>query len=137
MHSFFLLSFFGMNRNKQCSLQDLRWNSINYDGVKFWWQVWSFLHYEKIGESAGQECKGALQETNKLLELGLKENRKAVKSLFNATEVSLFLILSSSVRMELEVPLYSNKFLKSTAWCWCWFFILNGRCSGYGGKNYP
>lgn len=48
------------------------------------------IHYEKIGESAGQECKLALQETNKLLELGLKVKNKAVKSLFNATEVSLF-----------------------------------------------
>ena len=41
----------------------------------------------QIGESAGQECKDALEETNKLLELGLKVNRKAVKALFNATEL--------------------------------------------------
>lgn len=44
-----------------------------------------FARYAQIGESAGQECKAALQETNKLLEVGLKVNRKAVKALFNAT----------------------------------------------------
>ncbi|XP_010489503.1 PREDICTED: probable serine protease EDA2 isoform X2 [Camelina sativa] len=49
--------------------------------------VYEFSEFDKqIGESAGQECKAALQETNKLLELGLKVNNKAVKSLFNATE---------------------------------------------------
>lgn len=45
------------------------------------------FRYAQIGESAGQECKAALQETNKLLEIGLKVNRKAVKALFNATEL--------------------------------------------------
>ncbi|CAA7022121.1 unnamed protein product [Microthlaspi erraticum] len=44
---------------------------------------------QQISESAGQECKAALQETNKLLELGLKVKAKAVKSLFNATELGV------------------------------------------------
>ncbi|CAH8305117.1 unnamed protein product [Eruca vesicaria subsp. sativa] len=47
----------------------------------------SAFDQQQIGESAGQECKDALQETNKLLELGLQVNRKAVKALFNATEL--------------------------------------------------
>ncbi|KAF3565790.1 hypothetical protein DY000_02012056 [Brassica cretica] len=50
--------------------------------------VYDFSAFDQqIGESAGQECKDALEETNKLLELGLKVNRKAVKALFNATEL--------------------------------------------------
>lgn len=65
--------------------------------------------YEQIGESAGQECKAALQETNKLLELGLKVNAKAVKALFNATEVSSLSLCLELMIMEVEVPLQSNK----------------------------
>ncbi|XP_033134324.1 probable serine protease EDA2 [Brassica rapa] len=50
--------------------------------------VYDFSAFDQqIAESAGQECKDALQETNKLLEIGLKVNRKAVKALFNATEL--------------------------------------------------
>ncbi|KAG5382471.1 hypothetical protein IGI04_033941 [Brassica rapa subsp. trilocularis] len=50
--------------------------------------VYEFSAFDQqIGESADQECKAALQETNKLLEIGLKVNRKAVKALFNATEL--------------------------------------------------
>lgn len=57
--------------------------------------VWSYgVYFEQIGESAGPECKAVLQKTNKLLELRLKVNGKAVKALFNATEVSLFLSFS-------------------------------------------
>ncbi|KAL0794294.1 hypothetical protein Bca101_065671 [Brassica carinata] len=50
--------------------------------------VYDFSAFDQqIGESAGQDCKAALQETNKLLEIGLKVNGKAVKALFNATEL--------------------------------------------------
>lgn len=42
---------------------------------------------EQIGESVGPECKPVFQEINKLVELGLKVNNKAMKALFNATEV--------------------------------------------------
>ncbi|KAG7584229.1 Peptidase S28 [Arabidopsis suecica] len=52
--------------------------------------VYEFTEFDQqIGESAGQECKLVLQETNKLLELGLKVNNKEVKSLFNATELDV------------------------------------------------
>ncbi|KFK40185.1 hypothetical protein AALP_AA3G341500, partial [Arabis alpina] len=44
---------------------------------------------QQIGESAGQECKAALQETNKLMELRLKVNGRSVKALFNATELDV------------------------------------------------
>uniref|UniRef100_M4D5B2 Serine carboxypeptidase S28 family protein n=1 Tax=Brassica campestris TaxID=3711 RepID=M4D5B2_BRACM len=52
--------------------------------------VYEFPEFDQqIGESAGPECKAALQETNKLVELGLKVNNKAVKALFNATELDV------------------------------------------------
>ncbi len=41
----------------------------------------------QIGESAGPECKAALQETNQLVEQRLATDRKAVKALFGAAEV--------------------------------------------------
>ncbi|CAN8229167.1 unnamed protein product [Cochlearia groenlandica] len=52
--------------------------------------VYQFPEFDQqIGESAGPECKAALQETNKLLELALKVNNKAMKALFNATELDV------------------------------------------------
>ena len=49
----------------------------------------SFQYYllMQIGESAGAECKAALQETNKLVEQRLATDAKAVKTLFGAAEV--------------------------------------------------
>lgn len=41
----------------------------------------------QIGESAGPECKAALQETNRLVEQRLAANGKAVRGLFGATQV--------------------------------------------------
>lgn len=41
----------------------------------------------QIGESAGAECKAALQETNELVEQRLATDAKAVKTLFGAAEV--------------------------------------------------
>ncbi|KAL1191913.1 putative serine protease EDA2 [Cardamine amara subsp. amara] len=52
--------------------------------------IYEFSKFDQqIGESAGQECKVALQETTKLLESRLKVNGKAVKALFNATELDV------------------------------------------------
>lgn len=52
--------------------------------------VYEFPEFDQqIGESAGPECKAALQETNKLVELALKVNNKALKALFNATELDV------------------------------------------------
>ncbi|XP_010526786.1 PREDICTED: probable serine protease EDA2 [Tarenaya hassleriana] len=52
--------------------------------------IYEFPEFDQqIGESAGPECKAVLQETNKLLELGLKVNGKAVKELFNASELGI------------------------------------------------
>ncbi|KAL0686763.1 hypothetical protein Bca4012_086440 [Brassica carinata] len=52
--------------------------------------VYEFPEFDKqIGESAGPECKAALQETNKLVELALKVNNKALKALFNSTELDV------------------------------------------------
>lgn len=52
--------------------------------------VYEFPEFDQqIGESAGPECKAALQETNQLLERGLKVNGKAVKELFNASELDI------------------------------------------------
>ncbi len=41
----------------------------------------------QIGESAGAECKAALQETNQLVEQRLATEGKSVKTLFGASEV--------------------------------------------------
>lgn len=45
----------------------------------------------QIGESAGPECKAALQETTRLVEGRLATNGKAVKALFGATQVGFFI----------------------------------------------
>ncbi|KAJ0040435.1 hypothetical protein Pint_28413 [Pistacia integerrima] len=50
--------------------------------------VYNFTEFDQqIGESAGAECKAALQETTKLVEQRLASNGKALKKLFNAGEV--------------------------------------------------
>lgn len=41
----------------------------------------------QIGESAGPECKAALQETSRLVEQRFATNKKEVKALFGAGEV--------------------------------------------------
>ncbi|KAJ0097149.1 hypothetical protein Patl1_29049 [Pistacia atlantica] len=49
--------------------------------------VYNFTEFDQqIGESAGAECKAALQETTKLVEQRLASNGKALKKLFNAGE---------------------------------------------------
>jgi len=51
----------------------------------------------QIGESAGAECKAALQETTKLVEQRLQSNGKALKTLFGAAEVQYFFPCSNSL----------------------------------------
>ncbi|CAN7120162.1 unnamed protein product [Brassica rapa subsp. narinosa] len=53
--------------------------------------VYEYFEYDQqqIGVSVGPECKPVLQEINKLVELGLKVNNKAMKALFNATELDV------------------------------------------------
>lgn len=41
----------------------------------------------QIGESAGAECKAALQETTQLIEKKLATDGKALKASFNAADV--------------------------------------------------
>lgn len=41
----------------------------------------------QIGESAGLECKAAIQETNQLVEQKYATNKKEVKAQFGAAEV--------------------------------------------------
>lgn len=50
-----------------------------------------FICYVQIGESAGAECKMALQETTKLVEQRLEKDGRKLKSLFDAADVCLFL----------------------------------------------
>lgn len=45
----------------------------------------------QIGESAGAECKAALQEVTKLVEEKLVSDGKTVKTLFGASEVQFSL----------------------------------------------
>ncbi|XP_015582304.2 probable serine protease EDA2 isoform X2 [Ricinus communis] len=52
--------------------------------------VYNFTEFDQqIGESAGAECKAALQETTQLVDERLASNRKAVKTLFNAAELEI------------------------------------------------
>ncbi|XVE87394.1 hypothetical protein DITRI_Ditri18aG0114000 [Diplodiscus trichospermus] len=49
--------------------------------------VYNFTDYDKqIGESAGPECKAALQEITQAVDQSLTSNRKELKSLFGAAE---------------------------------------------------
>ena len=51
----------------------------------------------QIGESAGPECKAALQEITQLVDQRLTSNKKELKSLFGAAEVeSSFLVVLHS-----------------------------------------
>ncbi|KAJ6989879.1 hypothetical protein NC653_018396 [Populus alba x Populus x berolinensis] len=50
---------------------------------------WLRLSFYFIGESAGAECKAALQETTQLVEERLASNKKAVKTLFDAAELEI------------------------------------------------
>ncbi|KAF7828934.1 putative serine protease EDA2 [Senna tora] len=52
--------------------------------------VYHFTEFDQqIGESAGAECKEALQETTKLVENRLATNKKQLKALFNATDLEI------------------------------------------------
>jgi hypothetical protein len=45
----------------------------------------------QIGESAGPECKAALQETTQLIETKLAANGPALRATFNADDVCFVL----------------------------------------------
>ncbi|XP_034932931.1 probable serine protease EDA2 isoform X1 [Populus alba] len=52
--------------------------------------VYNYTEFDQqIGESAGAECKAALQETTQLVEERLASNKKAVKTLFDAAELEI------------------------------------------------
>ncbi|TXG59762.1 hypothetical protein EZV62_014335 [Acer yangbiense] len=52
--------------------------------------VYNFTEFDQqIGESAGTECKTALQETTALVEQRLQSNGKALKTLFGAAELDI------------------------------------------------
>ncbi|KAM5546725.1 putative serine protease EDA2 [Rosa sericea] len=52
--------------------------------------VFNYTEFDQqIGESAGPECKAALQETNRLVEQRLAANGKAVRGLFGATQLDI------------------------------------------------
>ncbi|KAL5752532.1 hypothetical protein ACOSP7_022726 [Xanthoceras sorbifolium] len=52
--------------------------------------VYNFTEFDQqIGESAGAECKTALQETTKLVEQRLQSNGKVLKTLFGASELDI------------------------------------------------
>ncbi|XP_028949920.2 probable serine protease EDA2, partial [Malus domestica] len=52
--------------------------------------VYNFTEFDQqVGESAGPQCKAALQETNRLVEQRLATNRKAVKVSFGATQLDI------------------------------------------------
>ncbi|KAK6258238.1 hypothetical protein SCA6_012712 [Theobroma cacao] len=52
--------------------------------------VYNFTEFDKqIGESAGPECKAALQETTQLVDQRLPSNGKELKTLFGAAELEI------------------------------------------------
>ncbi|GLT39214.1 hypothetical protein SLA2020_134200 [Shorea laevis] len=52
--------------------------------------VYNYTEFDQqVGESAGPECKAALQETTQLVEQGLASNNKELKTLFGATKLSI------------------------------------------------
>lgn len=51
----------------------------------------------QIGESAGPECKAALQEVNSLVEQRLATDGKALKTLFGAAEVCILFYWQSAI----------------------------------------
>ncbi|KAH7519952.1 hypothetical protein FEM48_Zijuj08G0091900 [Ziziphus jujuba var. spinosa] len=52
--------------------------------------VYNYTEFDQqVGESAGPECKAALQETNQLIEERFKTNGKAVKRMFGAAELEI------------------------------------------------
>lgn len=52
--------------------------------------IYDFPEFDQqVGESAGTECKAALQEVTKLVEQRLVTNQNAVKSAFGASELSI------------------------------------------------
>ncbi|GAU26287.1 hypothetical protein TSUD_224790 [Trifolium subterraneum] len=52
--------------------------------------VYNFTEFDQqIGESAGPECKAALQETTKLIDQKLATDRKALKASFNAADLEI------------------------------------------------
>lgn len=52
--------------------------------------VYNFTEFDQqIGESAGVECKAALQETTRLIERKLVTNGKALKASFNAADLEI------------------------------------------------
>ncbi|KAK4262095.1 hypothetical protein QN277_027702 [Acacia crassicarpa] len=52
--------------------------------------VYNFTEFDQqVGESAGAECKTALQETTKLVEQRLAEDGKKLKSLFGAADLEI------------------------------------------------
>ncbi|CAN6698682.1 unnamed protein product [Malus baccata var. baccata] len=52
--------------------------------------IYDFTEFDQqIGESAGPECKAALQETTHLVEQSLTTNGKAIKALFGASQLDI------------------------------------------------
>ncbi|KAI4327698.1 hypothetical protein L6164_020127 [Bauhinia variegata] len=52
--------------------------------------VYNYTEFDQqVGESAGAECKAALQETTRLIDQRLEIDGKAVKALFNASELEI------------------------------------------------
>ncbi|KAF3661888.1 putative serine protease EDA2 [Capsicum annuum] len=78
--------------------------------------VYSFSEFDKqVGESAGPECKAALQEITQLVEARLASNGKELKALFGADEAlaiwNLPFLISTLVNAKL-IPIlpHSNSF---------------------------
>ena len=67
----------------------------------------------QVGESAGAECKAALQETTQLVEQKLATNGKALKASFNATDVcsvTFFTLAKAYYSLPLTCATFPNRF---------------------------
>lgn len=76
----------------------------------------------QIGESAGPECKAALQEVNSLVEQRLSTNGKALKTLFGAAEVCILFYVQHAItdlRKLVEVHYVAKKLCLASIFCPC------------------
>lgn len=86
----------------------------------------------QIGESAGPECKAALQETTQLVDQRLPSNGKELKTLFGAAEVesSFLLVLHRGhplLKLQRDEVLFNcHVLILMLTFCFCFQLEIDG-----------
>ncbi|KAK7262929.1 hypothetical protein RJT34_30510 [Clitoria ternatea] len=85
--------------------------------------VYNFTEFDQqIGESAGAECKAALQETTQLIEQKLETNGKELKASFNADDLEIdgdflyFVADAAAIGIKCASPWLKQRRLGKTWW---------------------